>query len=575
MVDSSDQHARIPSPLPTAHALLHDHQIPHGHIPHPRWRRHLLPGLLISALPILGGAMLWSTLPSTGTVRVAGPSLEIAEATLGPFQEFLALRGEIVPATSYLITAQSDGRVRSVMASDEAHVTAGQILAQLDNAPLTLAISTAEATISGKLSDATSQLIALQNSREQRDHDIADATYASSKAAQDLAKHQFLRDRGIINDMALQPYQMAVDYQRARLTTLIAARVNAGQIDQQEKRQIQDNTAQLRRTLRQAQEALQALTLTAPDGGRLTDFALKPGQSVKQGDTLGQVDAEDADTVRAQVDEYYAPRLSPGLSATAAVHGTTTTLTLTRIFPQIVNGRISVELAFKNRQPTALRRGEAVDIHLSLGDARSALRVPTGPWLTDSGGASVFVINADGTAADRRAVSVGRRNPDQVEILSGLWRQVAPAVPLTLVSARDYLDPYYRPDRNRAHLFNIGAGVAALIGCVGLYGMAACNTARRRQEIGLRKVLGATRGAVVRLLVIQFMRPVLLANLLAWPVAYWALHRWLQQFDDRVPLGIAYFLAASALALLIALATVAGLAFASAGTQPARALRSQ
>lgn len=175
-------------------------------------------------------------------------------------------------------------------------------------------------------------------------------------------------------------------------------------------------------------------------------------------------------------------------------------------------------------------------------------------------------------------LSIRYLGPDEAAMrtrIAEVWRHIAPGVPLTLVSASDNLDRYYRPDRNRAHMLNIGAGVAAVIGCVGLYGMAAFNTSRRRQEIGLRKVLGATEGAVVRLLVIQFMRPVLIANILAWPMAYWGLERWLQQFDDRVPLGIGYFLIGSGIALLIALLTVIGLAFASASTAPGQALRKE
>lgn len=389
-------------------------------LPRSTWRRRLLPGLMIAALPILGLGFLWHTLPASGTVRVSASSLVIAQATRGPFQEFLALRGEIVPAASYLITARSDGWVRSVAVDDGAHVTRGQVLAHLDNAPLSLAISTTEATISGKISEATSQLITVQNNQDQRDREIADATYAQTRAAQDLARHRFLLDRGIINEMALRPYQIELDYQRARLTALTGARDRSADTTRRERQQIQENTEQLRHTLRQAQDALQALTLTAPDEGRLTDFTLKPGQSVKQGDTLGQVDAENADTVRALVDEYYAPRLFPGLDATAMVHGTTAALTLSRIFPQIVNGRITVELTFKDGQPAALRRGEAVDIRLLLGDSHPVLQVPAGPWMNDGGGASLFVLDNGGATASRRAVSVGRRTPEQIEILNGL-----------------------------------------------------------------------------------------------------------------------------------------------------------
>jgi len=153
------------------------------------------------------------------------------------------------------------------------------------------------------------------------------------------------------------------------------------------------------------------------------------------------------------------------------------------------------------------------------------------------------------------------------------WKAIAPQVPFKAVSGVENIDAYYKPDRNRSNLFSIGAGIAALIGCIGLYGMAAFNTSRRAREIGLRKVLGASSGKVVGLLVGQFLRPVLLANLIAWPLAWYALSQWLSQFDDAVALDPLIFVAATLVAMTIALLTVGGLALASASTEPGKALR--
>ena len=169
----------------------------------------------------------------------------------------------------------------------------------------------------------------------------------------------------------------------------------------------------------------------------------------------------------------------------------------------------------------------------------------------------------------------GVPEPEMRQRLEAAWKSAAPEVPLQIISAVDNLDKYYKPDRNRSHLFEIGALVAACIGCIGLYGMAAFSTSRRMLEVAVRKVLGASRGAIVKLLVGQFMTPVLLANLLAWPVGYIALHNWLAQFSDRVAIGLLPFAAAGGAALLVAVATVSALAFGSANAAPGKALRSE
>ena len=157
--------------------------------------------------------------------------------------------------------------------------------------------------------------------------------------------------------------------------------------------------------------------------------------------------------------------------------------------------------------------------------------------------------------------------------LAAAWRSVVPEVPFKVVSATDNLDEYYKPDRNRSNLFSLGALIAALIGCIGLYGMAAFNTSRRSREIGLRKVLGASSGQVTGLLIGQFLRPVVVANIIAWPLAWFALQQWLAQFEDPIAISPLYFVAATVGAILIALVTVGGLALINARAEPGKALR--
>lgn len=167
----------------------------------------------------------------------------------------------------------------------------------------------------------------------------------------------------------------------------------------------------------------------------------------------------------------------------------------------------------------------------------------------------------------------GQSEPAMREKLKRLWRQIVPNVPFEVTSAAENLDKYYKPERDRTHLFTMGAGIAALIGCIGLYGMAAFNTGRRVREIGVRKVLGASAGRVVGLLLVQFLRPVVVASLIAWPLGWLALQRWLSQFDDAITMPLWIFPVASAVALMIALVTVAGVAFGAASTEPGKALR--
>ncbi len=175
------------------------------------------------------------------------------------------------------------------------------------------------------------------------------------------------------------------------------------------------------------------------------------------------------------------------------------------------------------------------------------------------------------------AILVIRTSGDPGPVLTRLedtWHRVAPAVPPVATTVDQALyESYYRQDVQRSRLFTAGAVLAALIGCIGLYGLAAFDTTRRIREIGIRKVLGASTADVMRLLLGQFLKPVIVATMIAWPIAWVAMADWLNGFDDRIALSPLYFIAASALALIIATGTVASHAWRVARAEPALALR--
>ncbi len=134
-----------------------------------------------------------------------------------------------------------------------------------------------------------------------------------------------------------------------------------------------------------------------------------------------------------------------------------------------------------------------------------------------------------------------------------VWRRLAPAVPFEAHFAESRLAELYGADEARGRTFAGFAGLAILIACLGLFGLAAFTAERRTREIGIRKVFGARVRDIVRLLAWQFSKPVVIANLVAWPAAWWAMRDWLNGFDSRIDLGPGPFLLAGFLALAIAL----------------------
>ena len=167
-----------------------------------------------------------------------------------------------------------------------------------------------------------------------------------------------------------------------------------------------------------------------------------------------------------------------------------------------------------------------------------------------------------------------RGDPATVEAaVERQWKQIVSDVPFQAKFSDDIMRELYKAEDSRAQIFAAFALLAVVIGCLGLFGLAAFTAERRTKEIGIRKVLGARTRDIVRLLVWQFSRPVMIANIIAWPVAWWLMRDWLNGFDQRIPLTPVPFLAAAAVALGIAVATVVGHAVKVARANPIHALR--
>lgn len=156
-----------------------------------------------------------------------------------------------------------------------------------------------------------------------------------------------------------------------------------------------------------------------------------------------------------------------------------------------------------------------------------------------------------------------------------LWEQEVPSVPFSFDFVEDAVAQQYQSEEGEATILAAFSGLAILIACMGLYGLASFAAQRRTKEIGIRKVMGANVSDIVKLLLWQFSKPVLIANIVAWPLSFYALSIWLESFAYRIGSSViimSCFLAGAA-ALVIAWVTVAGNSIHIARTNPIKALR--
>ena len=160
--------------------------------------------------------------------------------------------------------------------------------------------------------------------------------------------------------------------------------------------------------------------MRAPVDGKLTAFSAEVGQSLGKGERLGQIDDPGHRKIAAEIDEFYLSRVELEQTATLSWNGKDYSARVAKIYPQVRDGHFVADLVFDGAEPSDIRRGQTLQLKLTLGDPTEALLIPDGAFFQDTGGAWIFVLAPDGAEAVRRDVRLGRRNSRFIEVLDGL-----------------------------------------------------------------------------------------------------------------------------------------------------------
>ncbi|WP_153796211.1 ABC transporter permease [Foetidibacter luteolus] len=164
---------------------------------------------------------------------------------------------------------------------------------------------------------------------------------------------------------------------------------------------------------------------------------------------------------------------------------------------------------------------------------------------------------------------------EAITYVESVWKRLAADHPFEYSFLDEHFEELYRADKAVSEIVGVLATLAVIISCLGLFGLASYSAERRVKEIGIRKVLGASVQNIVGMLSRDFVRLVVIANLIAWPLAWFAVYKWLQDFAYRINISWWIFLVAGIIAVLIALATVGFQAIKAAISNPVKSLRTE
>jgi HlyD family secretion protein len=356
--------------------------------------------------------------PADRTLRMQLSKITVSPVVTSPFHDFIPVRGEVVPLESIVLDTVQGGRIEEMLAEAGQRVSTGQPLIRLSNPSLELDVIARETQIIQQINSQRSQQIGFELTKTTDAKAVASAEYNIIRLSRELARRRPLVAKGFTSIEKLEQTADELAYERRLREIAADALQRDATLIERTNDSIEQTSVRLDANLTAVKAQLDALIVRSPADGVLTGLDARVGEEKTRGQRLGQVDRDSGFKLKVQVDEFYLARVKVGQRVAAAVDGTSRNLVVGKIYPQVKDRKFEIDLVWESGMPPGLRRGQAVQGKLQLGDDQPAMVLPAGPFLQASGGDWVFVLDHD--EAKRRSVKLGRRTTEAVEVLDGL-----------------------------------------------------------------------------------------------------------------------------------------------------------
>lgn len=372
-----------------------------------------------AVLVVAFGWWFVDTLMGGRSLSINSQRITVSPVTVGTFEDFIPLRGRLVPRSTVYLDAIEGGRVEEILVEDGAVVEAGDLIAVLSNTSLQLEVLGREAAVTEQLNNMRTIELQLEQNRLAHKRNLVEIDYQIKRLNRAVARQRDLVSKDLASRSTIEELEDELTYYQNRREITLESQSTDVRMQEQQLRQLTVAGEQLQAGLGFARKNIDDLSVRAPLPGKLSGFDIEIGQSIVRGGRLGQIDDPNGYKLNVRIDEFYIDRVDLQQEAVAEHNGRDIDLSISKIYPQITDGQFEVDMALAN-EPDGLRRGQTKQVRLTLGDNSDAILIPNGAFYQETGGNWIFVISADGSEAAKRSVRMGRRNTEFIEVLDGL-----------------------------------------------------------------------------------------------------------------------------------------------------------
>lgn len=356
---------------------------------------------------------------TSSSMKVEKERLSIARVEQGEFNDYIRVIGQVLPSRIIYLDAVEGGRVEERLIEEGSIVKAGDVILRLSNPLLNIGIMQSEADLAYQENELRNTRISMEQESLSLKQERIGLDNDRVKKERRFRQYERLYRKGLI---AKEEYISAREDHEAAVEQLrvVDERIHKDDLFRSSQLQsLDENILNMKRSLKLVRERLENLKIKAPVDGQLGNLEAQIGQSIAQGERIGQVITPDL-KVEAKIDEHYVERILAGLPANFEREGKQYTMEVSKVYPEVREGQFRTDLQFISERPENIRAGQTYHLNLQLGDPVQAILVPRGSFYQASGGQYVYVVDAEEKTAKRRPVKIGRQNPQYYEVLEGL-----------------------------------------------------------------------------------------------------------------------------------------------------------
>ncbi len=357
---------------------------------------------------------------SVSTFRTEKDKLSVAEVTQGKFDDYITINGNVAPIATIYMDAYEGGRVEEKLIEEGAMVKKGDIILKLENMNLYEDILQSESNLALKQND-------LRSTKLQFDSRMVDGRKSLATVSTELqkSKRNFEQNEALFKDELISKEEYLISKENYELSQKQYEIVKLQTENDEELRKtsltgLDADLERMQKTLGMVYQRLDHLNVRAPADGQLGFLDAEIGQSIAQGERIGQINVLTDYKIEATIDEHYIDRVVRDLTAVLDRNGEEYPLRLRKVYPEVRNGKFKVDLVFTDSRPLTIRTGQSYNIKLQLGESSDALLLPKGSFFQSTGGQWIFVVGPDGDQALKRNIRIGKQNSRYYEVLEGL-----------------------------------------------------------------------------------------------------------------------------------------------------------